>query len=89
MPARIGTTRIDFVSLDTDEGPLPADHDVVVTSLFIHHLADDRAADLLQRTPTPDDDDIDRMQTNLCRCGTYWRIRQAIHRAAELAAEED
>ncbi len=47
------------------------------------------AADLLQRTSSPSDDDIDRMQTNICRCGTYWRIRQAIHRAADLAAEED
>jgi isoquinoline 1-oxidoreductase subunit alpha len=41
------------------------------------------AAALLARTPRPSDDDIDTaMSGNLCRCGTYTRIRQAIHRAA-------
>jgi isoquinoline 1-oxidoreductase alpha subunit len=41
------------------------------------------AAALLERNPTPSDDDIDTaMSGNLCRCGTYTRIRQAIHRAA-------
>jgi isoquinoline 1-oxidoreductase alpha subunit len=41
------------------------------------------AAALLARTPRPTDDDIDTaMSGNLCRCGTYTRIRQAIHRAA-------
>ena len=39
---------------------------------------------LLAKTPTPTDDDIDRGITNACRCGTYHRIRQAIHRAATL-----
>jgi isoquinoline 1-oxidoreductase subunit alpha len=44
------------------------------------------AAVLLREKPQPSDDDIDRAMTgNLCRCGTYPRIRQAIHRAAELA----
>jgi len=42
------------------------------------------AAALLQKTPNPTDDDIDRQMTNACRCGTYLRIRQAIHRAAQL-----
>lgn len=42
------------------------------------------AAALLQRTPAPSDADIDTaMNGNLCRCGTYVRIRRAIHRAAE------
>ncbi len=41
-------------------------------------------ADLLQRIPKPTDADIDAELTNLCRCGTYARIRKAIHRAAEL-----
>lgn len=42
------------------------------------------AAALLARTPRPTDADIDdAMSTNLCRCGTYNRIRKAIHRAAE------
>ena len=45
------------------------------------------AAALLQRTPKPTDADIDQaMNGNLCRCGTYLRIRQAVHRAAALAA---
>jgi len=43
--------------------------------------------DLLQRIPNPTDADIDAQLTNLCRCGTYPRIRAAIHRAAELRAE--
>lgn len=38
---------------------------------------------LLKKTPKPTDADIDRaMNGNLCRCGTYLRIRQAIHKAA-------
>jgi isoquinoline 1-oxidoreductase alpha subunit len=38
---------------------------------------------LLAETPHPSDDDIDAaMSGNLCRCGTYQRIRRAIHRAA-------
>jgi len=45
------------------------------------------AAALLAKTPRPTDQDIDSaMQGNLCRCGTYLRIRQAIHMAAAIAA---
>ena len=44
-------------------------------------------AELLQRIPTPTDADIDATMTNICRCGTYARIRKAIHRAAELQAQ--
>ncbi|PMR67003.1 (2Fe-2S)-binding protein [Halomonas heilongjiangensis] len=41
------------------------------------------ATALLKQTPDPDDEQIlDAMAGNLCRCGTYHRIRQAIHRAA-------
>ena len=41
------------------------------------------AAALLKRIPDPSDDDIDvAMKMNLCRCGTYQRIRKAIHKAA-------
>jgi len=44
------------------------------------------AAVLLRERPQPTDEDIDQAMTgNVCRCGTYPRIRQAIHRAAELA----
>ena len=42
------------------------------------------AAALLKRIPDPSDDDIDvAMKMNLCRCGTYQRIRKAIHKAAK------
>jgi isoquinoline 1-oxidoreductase alpha subunit len=44
------------------------------------------AAALLRDIPRPSDQDIDRVITNLCRCGTYNRVRAAIHAAAELAA---
>lgn len=37
---------------------------------------------LLKKTPRPTDEDIDLAMTNICRCGTYNRIRAAIHRAA-------
>ena len=40
------------------------------------------AADLLRRKPKPSDADIDEAMTNICRCGTYPRVRAAIHRAA-------
>ena len=46
------------------------------------------AADFLKRHPNPSDADIDDNITNICRCGTYVRIRKAIHRAAEIAAEK-
>ncbi len=43
------------------------------------------AVALLARNPNPSDGDIDAEMTNICRCGTYPRMRAAIHRAAELA----
>ncbi|MCB0637212.1 MAG: (2Fe-2S)-binding protein [Lewinella sp.] len=44
-----------------------------------------QAAALLKNTPSPSDEEIEAgMSGNICRCGTYQRIRQAIHRAAEL-----
>ncbi|HSJ64413.1 MAG TPA: (2Fe-2S)-binding protein [Gemmatimonadaceae bacterium] len=48
------------------------------------------AAALLARNPKPTDADIDAaMNGNLCRCATYARIREGIHRAAALAANND
>jgi isoquinoline 1-oxidoreductase alpha subunit len=45
------------------------------------------AAALLNVNPTPSDTEIDAaLDTNLCRCGTYIRIRQGVHRAVTLAA---
>jgi isoquinoline 1-oxidoreductase alpha subunit len=37
---------------------------------------------LLAAKPLPTDEDIDRAVTNICRCGTYTRVRKAIHVAA-------
>ena len=46
------------------------------------------AAVLLKENPNPSDDDIDAaMAGNLCRCGTYVRIRKAIHAAAQMQKE--
>ena len=43
-----------------------------------------QAVALLESTPHPTDDEIDTaMQGNICRCGTYMRIRSAIHAAAQ------
>ena len=42
-------------------------------------------AALLAENPKPTDADIDQQLTNICRCGTYARIRMAIHRAAEIS----
>lgn len=47
------------------------------------------AAALLGSNPTPSDADIDAaLAGNICRCGTYVRIRKAVHRASELLREE-
>ena len=40
------------------------------------------AAALLAKNPKPTDADIDEAMTNICRCGTYQRIREAVHLAA-------
>ena len=42
------------------------------------------AAALLKRNPKPTDQDIDEAMTNICRCGTYQRIREAVHMAASM-----
>lgn len=41
-------------------------------------------AALLEKNPKPTDEDIDKNIINVCRCGTYYRMRKAIHRAAEI-----
>ena len=45
------------------------------------------AAALLTENPKPSDDDINTAMTNICRCGTYQRIREAIHTAASLGGK--
>jgi len=42
------------------------------------------AAALVAKTPKPSDTDIDAAMTNICRCGTYQRVRAAIHAAAAM-----
>jgi len=41
-------------------------------------------AAMLEKIPKPSDQDIDNNIVNVCRCGTYYRMRKAIHRAAEI-----
>ena len=41
------------------------------------------AAALLEEIPSPTDEDIEQYVNNICRCGTYTRVKAAIHRAAE------
>ena len=41
-------------------------------------------AALLNQNSNPTDEDIDNSIVNICRCGTYYRMRKAIHRAAEI-----
>ena len=45
------------------------------------------ASALLAKNPNPTDADIDTNMSNICRCGTFQRVRAGIHRAAELATE--
>jgi isoquinoline 1-oxidoreductase alpha subunit len=45
------------------------------------------AAALLKKTPKPSDAEIDEAMTNICRCGTYQRIRTAVRMAAETASK--
>ena len=44
------------------------------------------AAALLKKVSQPTDKDIDEAMTNICRCGTYQRIRQAVHLASDAGA---
>lgn len=43
------------------------------------------ATALLKNSPKPSDEEINNVMTNICRCGTYVRIRKAIHEASDLA----
>ena len=46
------------------------------------------AAALIQKNPQPSDDEIDQQILNICRCGTHYRIRKAIHRAAAIQLQK-
>jgi len=47
------------------------------------------AVALLKQKANPTDEEIDRSMTNICRCGTYQRIRAAIHRAAAVRGADE
>jgi isoquinoline 1-oxidoreductase alpha subunit len=79
-------------SVTTIEGLAGADALHAVQSAWIEHQVPQcgycqsgmimAVAALLERNPTPSDEDIDSAITNICRCGTYVRIRSAIHAVA-------
>jgi isoquinoline 1-oxidoreductase alpha subunit len=46
-------------------------------------------ADFLERHPNPSDEDIDDGISNICRCGTYARVRKAIHHAASIREADE
>jgi isoquinoline 1-oxidoreductase alpha subunit len=78
--------------ITTIEGVAPADQAHPIQSAWIAHQVPQcgycqsgmimAVAALLERNPSPTDEDIDREITNICRCGTYERIRRAIHAVA-------
>lgn len=91
MPVRAVARR----SVTTIEGLAPSDDELhPVQQAWIEHDVPQcgycqagqimAVADLLKRKPAPTDQDIDEEIDVICRCGTYPRIRTAIHRAAEL-----
>jgi aerobic-type carbon monoxide dehydrogenase small subunit (CoxS/CutS family) len=89
----IGT--IDGAAITTIEG-LSADSTHPVQRAWLEHDVPQcgycqsgqimAVAALLESNPKPSDAEIDDAITNICRCGTYERIRRATHRAAEIKA---
>jgi isoquinoline 1-oxidoreductase alpha subunit len=88
-------TAIDGQNITTIEGLAPSDDKLhPVQQAWLEHDVPQcgycqagqimATVDFLKKYPKPSDEDIDNNMTNLCRCGTYVRIRKAIHRAAEL-----
>jgi isoquinoline 1-oxidoreductase alpha subunit len=82
-------TTIEGLSADTSHAVQRAWIDVdVVQCGYCQSGQIMAAAALLAVTPKPTDADIDAaMSGNICRCGTYQRIRTAVHRASELMQE--
>ena len=77
FPLLVGVSRKRFL------GHLLAGEDGTPRPVEEREDASHAAAALLAETPDPTDDDIDGVMTqNICRCGTYPRIRAAIKRAA-------
>jgi len=83
-------------SITTIEGLAPADAPTPIQAAWIDEQVPQcgycqsgmimAATALLAKTPNPTDAQIDEAMTNICRCGTYPRIRRAIHRAAGATA---
>ena len=91
---------MDGRDITTIEGLAPSDADLhPVQQAWLEHDVPQcgycqagqimATADFLKRFPDPTDAEIDANITNICRCGTYARLRKAVHRAAELAAGEE
>lgn len=88
-------TTVDSVEITTIEGLSPDGNHPVQQVWLDEHVTQCgycqpgqilNAAALLERNSNPSDEEIDEIMANvLCRCGTYQRIRKAIHRAAEEA----
>jgi isoquinoline 1-oxidoreductase alpha subunit len=79
-------TTIEGLSKNNDHPVQQAWQDIDVPQCgYCHSGQIMSAAVLLRENPNPTDEDIDTaMAGNICRCGTYPRIRQAIHNAAEI-----
>jgi isoquinoline 1-oxidoreductase alpha subunit len=83
---------IEGKSITTIEGLSPAETPTAVQAAWIAEQVPQcgycqsgmimAATALLAQKSNPSDDDIDAAMTNICRCGTYGRVRKAIHRAA-------
>ena len=83
-------------SIMTIEGLAPAESPTAVQAAWIAEQVPQcgycqsgmimAATALLAHKPNPSDADIDEAMTNICRCGTYPRVRRAIHRAAGTTA---
>ncbi|MBT8254659.1 MAG: (2Fe-2S)-binding protein [Flavobacteriaceae bacterium] len=81
-------------SITTIEGLGSKDHPHPVQQAWIEEIVPQcgycqpgfmmATAALLEKNPVPSDEDIDTEITNICRCATYYRMRKAIHRAAEI-----
>jgi isoquinoline 1-oxidoreductase alpha subunit len=88
---------MDGKSITTIEGLAPADSPTAIQAAWIAEQVPQcgycqsgmimAATALLAQKPNASDDDIDQAITNICRCGTYGRVRKAIHRAAAAPAQ--
>ena len=97
QPVRTCVTPVGSVaegaSITTIEGLAPGGEMTPVQAAWVEHQVPQcgfcqsgqilAATALLEQTPSPSDEEIDAAMTNICRCGSYPRIRAAIHAAAK------